>query len=153
MLPCLLPEVPHQAGHSRPAGTALPLLPHLSSGHTCSSQWNSRPPVSFPHQPLLEIVGEHKKAKDASASAEKVDSKAESLSPRKNSTICCSEHDGREVELFCETCEELICLKCAIKGGKHYGHDYKDINESFERYREVVTPSLEPMEKTNVNHC
>ena len=96
---------------------------------------------------LLEIVDKHKKAKDALASAERVDSKAESLSPHKSSTICCSEHDGREVELFCETCEELLCLKCVIKGGKHHSHDYKDINESFERYREAVTPSLEPMEK------
>ena len=96
---------------------------------------------------LLELVNKHKEAKDASASAEKVDSKAESPSPHKSSAIFCSEHDGREVELFCETCEQLLCLKCVIKGGKHHSHDYKDINEAFERYKEEVTPSLEPMEK------
>ena len=97
---------------------------------------------------LLEIVDQHKKAKDASASAERVDSKAESLSPRKNSTICCSEHDGREVELFCETCEELICLKCVpLKVASIMAMTTKISMKSFERYREAVTPSLEPMEK------
>ncbi len=101
---------------------------------------------AFHINPLLEILDQHKKAKGESASAETVDSKAESLSPS-NSALCCPEHSGREVELFCETCEELLCLKCVIKGGKHYCHDYRDINESFERYREQVMPSLEPMEQ------
>ncbi len=36
---------------------------------------------------------------------------------------------------------------CAIKWGKHHSHDYMLINESFERYREQVTPPLELMEK------
>ena len=96
---------------------------------------------------LLELVNKHKETKDTSASAEKVDSKAESLSPSKSSAIFCSEHDGREVELFCETCEQLLCYKCVIKGGKHHGHNYKNISEAFERYREEVTPSLKPIEK------
>ncbi len=96
---------------------------------------------------LLEIVEEHKKAKDTAPKEESVESKVESPSLYKKSILCCSEHDGKEVELFCETCEELICFKCAIKGGKHHSHSYKDINESFEKYREEVMPSLEPMEK------
>ena len=87
---------------------------------------------------LIEIVDEHKKAKDASASAERVDSKAESFSPcKKSSYRTVLEHDGREMELFCETCGELICFKCALKGGKHHSHDYTDINESFEKYKEA----------------
>ncbi len=30
---------------------------------------------------------------------------------------------------------------------QHHNHDYRDISESFERYKEQVTPLLEPMEK------
>ena len=88
---------------------------------------------------LLELVDVHKKAAGA------VGGKSKNL--RKCSTICCSVHDKREVELFCETCEELICYKCAVKGGKHHDHDYIDINESFERYKEAVTPLLKALEK------
>ena len=54
---------------------------------------------------------------------------------------------AKNLELFCETCEELICCKCAIRGGKHHNHDYKCIQESFETYKEDVTPLLESMEK------
>jgi uncharacterized protein YbaR (Trm112 family) len=29
----------------------------------------------------------------------------------------CLFHKGKKLELYCETCGELICLKCALKGG------------------------------------
>ena len=28
-------------------------------------------------------------------------------------------------------------MECAIKGGRHHIHDYRGIDESFERYREA----------------
>ncbi len=99
---------------------------------------------------LLEIIDEFKTVKVAQASAERVSSTAERLSAYK---MCCSEHNKREVELFCETCEDLICCMCAIKGGKHHRHEYKTINQSFERFKVEVTPSLELIEKqvTTIN--
>ena len=36
----------------------------------------------------------------------------------------CLEH-AEELKLYCETCGELICLRCAVKGGKHQSHDYE----------------------------
>ena len=39
----------------------------------------------------------------------------------------CPEHPGEELKLYCETCEELVCYKCAIKGGKHQSHEYEDL--------------------------
>ena len=58
----------------------------------------------------------------------------------------CFEHVDKERELYCETCEELICLKCALKGGKHNNHDYDEIKNAYERYKGEVRPSIEPME-------
>ena len=46
-----------------------------------------------------------------------------------------------------ETCEETICWKCAIKGGKHYSHNYRELKEAFEKYKVEITASLEPLEK------
>ena len=56
-------------------------------------------------------------------------------------------HEDKELELYCETCGELICYKCVIKGCKHHSHDYEELNVAFETYKEEITSSLEPMEK------
>ena len=97
---------------------------------------------------LLEIMEEHKKAAaDPPASAEKAERDSASLSSRNKVKVCCREHAGKEVELFCETCEEPLCWKCIAKGGKHHSHDYEDLDKAFERYKVEVTASLELMEK------
>ena len=64
-----------------------------------------------------------------------------------NKASHCFVHKDKELELYCETCGELICLKCVTKSGKHYSHDYEELNVAFEKYKEEITQSLEPMEK------
>ena len=99
---------------------------------------------------FLEIMEEHKKAaENPPASAEKAERDSTSLTSRDKVQICCREHAGKEVELFCETCGEPVCVKCAIKGlgGKHHSHDCGELDKAFERYKVEVTASLEPMEK------
>ena len=91
---------------------------------------------------------EHKKATvDSPASTEKAERESASLTSRDKVKVCCREHTGKEVELFCETCGEPVCVKCAIKGGKHHSHDCEELDKAFERYKVEVTASLEPMEK------
>ena len=97
---------------------------------------------------FLEIMEEHKKAAtDPPASAEKAERDSVSLGSCDKVKVCCREHAGKEVELFCETCGEPVCVKCALKGGKHHSHDYEELDKAFERYKVEVTASLEPMEK------
>ena len=62
-------------------------------------------------------------------------------------TSHCFVHEGKELELYCETCGELICTRCALKGGKHHDHSYEELEEAFRKYKEEITSSLEPMEK------
>ncbi len=101
--------------------------------------------AAFQTNRLLESVDEHEKAK---ARRESVDSKAEGLSLNMAKSITsCSEHDGRELELFCETCEKLICCVCAIKDGKHHSHNYQYNDKAFKIYKEEVAPFLAPMDK------
>ena len=59
----------------------------------------------------------------------------------------CFVHEDKELELYCETCGELICLKCVTKSGKHHSHDYEELNIAFEKYKKEIMSSLEPMEK------
>ena len=88
---------------------------------------------------LLEIQDLLQEVKDPVViSAEVKDSKV---------TPYCSEHEGKELELYCEKCEELICYKCAFKGGKHHYHDSEQIEVLVEKCKGEIMSSLKPMEE------
>ena len=70
-----------------------------------------------------------------------------SQSPYEKGKLCCREHDGKEVELYCETCGELICLRCGLKGGNHHLHEYVDLDKAVQSYKGEVVASLKPVEK------
>ena len=53
----------------------------------------------------------------------------------------------RNWELYCEKCEELICYKCAFKGGKHHNHDSEQIEVLVKKYKAEIMSSLKPMEE------
>lgn len=50
----------------------------------------------------------------------------------------------KELKLYCESCEKLICTRCALFG-VHKGHNFSEVNKAFEKYREEITSSLEPL--------
>ncbi len=62
-------------------------------------------------------------------------------------------HSKRELELYCETCGELVCLKCAIAEGKHHSHVCKELAEAFEKYKGEITPSLELVSRAQTPHA
>jgi tripartite motif-containing protein 2/3/tripartite motif-containing protein 71 len=94
---------------------------------------------------LLEIVEEHKGKKDT-AIAGNAEGAPTGVTVRKQSPHC-TEHVDEELKLYCETCSDVICYKCAIKGGKHHSHDYESIDEAFEKYKEEISAYLEPLGK------
>ena len=64
-----------------------------------------------------------------------------SPTPHQNVAISCLKHKGKNMDLFCETCGELICLKCIKKGEKHNRHNCEELDEAFERYKSQEIPS------------
>ena len=90
---------------------------------------------------LLEIVDEQKKAV---AAHEKTESASPTPVPPGITTVGCSEHNGREVELYCNTCEKTICFKCIMKEENHHSHDYEELNKGLQQ---EIASSLEPLEK------
>ena len=62
-------------------------------------------------------------------------------------TIFCPVHEGKKLELFCETCGELICIRCGLKGGKHHDHGYEELQEAFQKCEVEFMASLEPMDE------
>ena len=94
---------------------------------------------------LLEIVEEHKKGKDT-AIAETTEERVATGVALQQQSSHCTEHVDEELKLYCETCSEVICYKCVIKGGKHHSHaDYESIGEAFEKFKEEASAFLEPM--------
>ena len=94
---------------------------------------------------LLEIQDSIKNLQNPAASLEGGGTGVKN--PQKNATQFCFEHVEEELKLYCETCGELICYKCGLKGGKHHSHDYEELNQAFEKYKKEITSSIEPIEK------
>lgn len=93
---------------------------------------------------FLDIIDGHEKEK-----AREVDDGTGEGMPFSHDTHC-SVHNGKKMELYCETCEELICCKCALKGGAHHNHDYKDLAEVLEKYNTEITSTVAELEKDMV---
>ena len=80
---------------------------------------------AFQTNQFLEILDQHEKVK--------ID------------ILYCPQHQNRELELYCETCEELICVQCTIQ--QHNGHKYNLIGEVFEKHKQEIMSSLNPAEQ------
>ena len=80
---------------------------------------------AFQTNQLLEILDKHEKVKQ--------------------DILYCPKHENRELELYCETCEELICFQCTIQ--QHNGHKYNLIGEVFEKHKQEIMSSLNPAEQ------
>ena len=93
---------------------------------------------------LLEIYNELKKINNQTASPEGAEGDMRPPTPSKRVSYC-SEHEDRELELYCETCERLICYECAF--GEHHSHKCDKLAVIFEKYKEDIIPSLKPMEE------
>ena len=75
---------------------------------------------------------------------EQLESKMKKLDSLKKVIFYCSLHKGKELELYCETCEELICHNCIVK--KHKDHQYDLIDDTFEKHKAEIIASLGPVE-------
>ena len=80
---------------------------------------------AFQTNHLLEILDQHDKVKQ--------------------DILYCLQHQNRELELYCETCEEIICFQCTIQ--IHNGHKYNLIVEVFEKHKKEIMSSLNPAEQ------
>ena len=67
------------------------------------------------------------------------------LVPPKKKVMFCSKHSTKELDLYCETCEELVCRDCTVR--VHRDHQYDLVTDAFQKHKEVLVTSLQPVER------
>ena len=67
------------------------------------------------------------------------------LVPPLKKTLLCSKHTETKADLYCETCDELICRDCVVR--VHRDHQYDLVPESFAKQEKVIVDSLKPVEE------
>ena len=112
----------------KPAWTALTNVPTCRKVTPVPAGGYAQLPKAFHTIQLMEILNEHKKA------------------AIKEKPYFCPDHDEKKVDLYCETCGQLICWKCIKKDGKHCSHDYEEFDDSIMKFKREITALLEPME-------
>ena len=78
-------------------------------------------------------------------SLEQLESKIKQLDSLKKLTLYCSLHEGKALDLYCETCDELICLHCTIK--KHKDHQYDLVGDMFKKHEAEITGALKRIQR------
>ena len=68
--------------------------------------------------------------------------------PKKTVTLYCSLHSGKELELYCETCGELICLHCTVNKHCRPEHKYDLVGDTFQRHQTEITAALRTSRET-----
>ena len=76
-------------------------------------------------------------------SVEQIQSNVKQLVPPKKVTLYCSQHEGMKLDLYCETCGELICLHCTVNKHCRPEHKYDLVGDTFERHEAEITASVE----------
>ena len=67
------------------------------------------------------------------------------LVPPKKKVMFCSKHPTKELHLYCETCEELVCCDCTVR--IHRDHQYDLVTDAFKKHKNVLVTSLQPVEQ------
>ena len=71
------------------------------------------------------------------------------LVPPDQKIMQCSKHPAKELDLYCETCKEVICRDCILK--VHRDHQYDLATDAFPQQKNVLIGCVEPAEQQLVS--
>ena len=69
------------------------------------------------------------------------------LVPPTKKVIYCSNHPTKESDLYCETCEELICRDCIVQDHRAPEHQYDLVADAFTKHKDVIIDCLQPVKQ------
>ena len=56
----------------------------------------------------------------------------------------CSSHQSEVIKLFCESCQEFLCIECTVQ--MHHGHKYNVMGKASQKAKQNLHKLLEPAE-------
>ena len=89
------------------------------------------------HQKWSELAGHE------IVSIRAVQEEAAGMLSFKKKTLLCPKHTNRELEMYCESCEELVCKCCEVQ--RHTNHHCDYVPASFARNRQVIEAKVNPL--------
>ena len=78
-------------------------------------------------------------------SLDKLTEDVTNLVPPVQKVLQCSKHPAKELDLYCETCKEVICRDCILK--VHRDHQYDLATDAFPQQKNVLIASVGPAEQ------
>ena len=76
-------------------------------------------------------------------SIHRVQDDAAKLVPLKKKILVCAKHASKDLELYCETCAELICHNCTVQ--QHREHSYDLVSDVFSTHKGAIEDKLTPL--------
>ena len=73
------------------------------------------------------------------------------LIPPVKKTLQCSKHPDKQLDIYCESCEELICRDCIVR--VHRDHQYDLVRDAFLKHKDAIVASLQPVEQQLATVC
>ena len=67
------------------------------------------------------------------------------LVPPKKKVMYCPRHPENPLKIYCETCQELICIDCTIGLLPREGHQYNLVADVFPKHRDDIVAHLKPV--------
>ena len=59
----------------------------------------------------------------------------------------CPKHTSQSLDVYCKTCEKLICRDCVVFDQSHSGHKYDRVEDAARAYRKALVDSLGPLQR------
>ena len=75
-------------------------------------------------------------------SLDKLTEDVTNLVPPVQKVLQCSKHPAKELDLYCESCKEVVCRDCILK--VHRDHQYDLATDAFPQQKNVLIASVEP---------
>ena len=70
---------------------------------------------------------------------------ATKLLPTKKRFSPCKKHSNKKLNIYCNTCSELVCSDCTV--GLHKDHKYKLVLDVYPKHKQEIVSSLKPVKE------